>query len=85
MRIPDITPQSAFLGFYQLTENKIIINHILLIFKIMLFRSRTKQNSSLQEFFINLNRVKTIEYEITFPYPRKKETNKIKWASIQDP
>ena len=83
--IQDLTLQSAYLGFCKLDENKIIVNHILLILKIMLFRSRPKQKSSLQEFLTNLKRVETIEYEITFPYPRKKENNKIKWASIQDP
>ena len=33
--IPDLTPPSAILGFYDIDENKIIINQILLTFKMV--------------------------------------------------
>ena len=45
IQLPDLSPQSAYLGFYEIIENKIIINHILLIFKLTLYLSRKNKHA----------------------------------------
>ena len=53
--IPDVTPQSATLGF---TDTSIgyflLINHLLLIYKCDLYKSRDSQNLSLLAFKNNI-------------------------------
>ena len=80
--LPDITPQSAYVGFYEITEQCAIINHILLIFKIALYHSRTKRSCNIQYILKQISHVKNIEHEITFLDERKKEFNRRKWVDI---
>ena len=82
IQLPDLTPQSAYLGFHEIKENKIIINHILLIFKLTLYHSRKKQVCNLHFVTREIEKLKQYEYEITFKSKRKKEFNQNKWKSI---
>ena len=58
--LPDITPQSAFLGFYNIDENKIIFNQLLLLFKIVIYKSREHRTCNLNKF---INKVKQIKHK----------------------
>ena len=82
--LPNLTPQSAFLGFWKLNENSKIINHILLIFKITIYRSREKQKCKLELILNTINKIRHIEKQITFPDARKKENDMIKWAILEN-
>ena len=85
LSLPNLTPQSAFLGFIEINENIIIVNHILLIFKMTIYRSRRKQRCILQLILNMIDRIYNTEKQITFLDPRKSENNINKWASIKTP
>jgi len=80
--LPDITPQSAFLGFYDIDENKIIINQILLLFKMVIYKSREYRTCNLNKFINKVKQIKLIEDTISYKIPAKKEYNDKKWAII---
>ena len=54
INLPDLTPQSAFFGFFDIDDNKIIINHILLFFKMTLYHCRSKRTCTLQQVLENI-------------------------------
>ena len=72
LALPILTPQTAIFGFldstssdYNFKKNKLLINHILLIFKLYVCRSREKQ-------FIHINKsAKAIEKEIATSNSKK--------------
>ena len=78
--IPDVTPQSAILGFTDTsTEHLLLINHLLLIYKCYLYKARDKQNLRLLAFKNNIIKIKTLE-------ERTSEERKFlkKWQIIND-
>ena len=82
--LPDLTPQSAFLGFPNLEELKVIINHILLIFKIVIYKSRDKRYCSINYVLNKISLIKNIEFQITSQNDKKKEYNRKKWEILDD-
>ena len=84
--LPDLTPQSAFLGFPNLEELKVIINHILLIFKIAIYmyKSRDRRYCSINYVLNKISLIKNIEFQITSQNDKKKEYNRNKWAILDD-
>ena len=48
INLPDLTPQSAFFDFLDLCEDRIIVNNLLLIFKITLYQFRIKKYCTMQ-------------------------------------
>ena len=65
--LPTLTPQAATLGILEsesndstFKNNKVFINHILLIFKLYVFKSRENLNNIIPK----IRKVKTIEKEI---------------------
>ena len=81
--IPDLSPQSAILGFYDLVENTIIINQIHLIFKIAIYNSKSSQKCSIRYIINKIKGIKRIEDNITFFDERKRLFNNQKWAGIE--
>ena len=78
--IPDVTPQSAILGFTDTsTEHLLLINHLLLIYKCYLYKARDKQNLRLLAFKNNVIKIKTLK-------ERTSEERKFlkKWQIIND-
>ena len=83
--LPILTPQTAIFGFldstnsdYNFKKNKLLINHILLIFKLYVCRSREKQ-------FIHINKsAKAIEKEIATSNSKKTIAFKNKWHITND-
>ena len=69
--LPILTPQPAIFGFldsinsdYNFKKNKLLINHILLIFKLYVYRSREKQFIHISNLMAEIKSVKAIEKEI---------------------
>ena len=69
--LPTLTPQTAILGildpvsnnsFFEI--NEIIINHILLVFKLYVYKCREKKFSNINNLIAEIRKVKRIEKEI---------------------
>ena len=71
--LPQNTPQSAFFGFPDNKENFETINHLHLIFKYYLFKSRDKRKISLEELEKNIIKIYNFEKQVCFN-DSKKET-----------
>ena len=60
--MPDITPQSAIFGFIDNNyENLLLINHILLIFKWYIFKTRKKEQVNLNSLIKYICKIKNME------------------------
>jgi hypothetical protein len=83
LEIPDLTPQSAFLGFFNLTKDRIIINHLLLIFKITLYQGRSSCKCSFQNVMANILRIKKVESHLIFSSEKQKIIHRQKWSILE--
>ena len=70
--LPTLTPQTAILGILDsvsnnsfFENNKILINHILLIFKLYVYKSREKKFININNLIAEIRKVKRIEKEIS--------------------
>ena len=55
--LPNLSPQSATLGFTSNMENSMLINHIVLLFKYYVYKSRKDRNINILPFMNFLTRV----------------------------
>ena len=78
--LPDLSPQSAIIGFQQLEDSQILKNLILLIFKMVLFKDRESKSYSFERF---LNKVKMI-MKIEHALCTNMVFNTLKWNPIRD-
>ena len=69
--LPTLTPQTAILGILDsvsndsfFENNKILINHVLLIFKLYAYKSREKKFINLNNLIAEIRKIKRIEKEI---------------------
>ena len=86
-----LTPQTAIFGFrdpknndYNFKKNKLLINHILLIFKLYVYRSREKQFIHINNLIAEIKSAKAIEKEIATSNSRKTIAFKNKWNITND-
>ena len=77
---PDLTPRSAYLGYFLSTD--VLVNHIHLIFKIVIYNQREAGYCRLQCIIAKINSIKEIEKNITFLTPRAESYNTRKWARL---
>ena len=64
--LPSLTLQSDILGFTDSqSENLIIMNHLLLIFKYYTFKSRSNKPLSFLQLKTNIIKVKTLEEDLS--------------------
>ena len=61
--IDDLHPQSALLGFYSEPHQppNLLLNHLLLIFKIYIYNSRNKHTVNLNKLIENIKRTAQLE------------------------
>ena len=76
--LPKLSPQSATLGFTSNNENSILINHIVLLFKYYVYKSRKDRNINILAFINFLTRVYDTEKALSI----KKNNLTEKWAPI---
>ena len=81
--LPDLNPQSAILGFYEIIENKIMINQIHLTFKMTVYKAREKKICTLAMIIGKLRLIMKIEDNISFSDERKRNYNSQKWARMR--
>ena len=80
--LPSITPQNAIFGFIDITENKILLNHLLLIFKFYLYNARKTGNINIENLKASICNIKNFEREISKDNPKKTMKYKKKWHLI---
>ena len=89
--LPIITQQTVVFGFFDSTnsdynfkKNKLLINHILLIFKLYVYRSREKQFIHINNLIAEIKSAKAIEKEIAESNSQKTIAFKNKWHMTND-
>ena len=89
--LPTLTPQTAIFGFLDYTNNdsifennKCLSNHILLIFKLYVYKSREKKLLNINNLRAEIRKIKRIEKEITLPNSKKTIALTMKWHIINN-
>ena len=77
--IPDLTLQSALFGFLGCRNDSFYLNHILLIYKLCLYRFRDKKVPNLQLFIKNLKERELMERQIVQADVNKLILHRKKW------
>ena len=79
--LPILTPQTAIFGFINRIENSVykITNHILLIFKLHVYKSRERGILGLSRLINEKKKVKLLEKNSAQNLVRKLEQYNIKW------
>ena len=80
--LPILTPQTAIFWFLGST-NSDLINHIVLIFKLYVYRSREKQFIHINNLIVEIKSVKVIE-KVTTSNSKKTTAFKNKWHITND-
>ena len=62
--LPNLTLQTAILGFDGNVHDKVLVNHILLIFKLYIYNSREKGQISTNNLIANITKIKKTEKEL---------------------
>ena len=78
--LPILTPQTPTFGFINGNENSVykITNHILLIFKLHVYKSRERDNLELSRLINEIKKIKLLEKKSAQNLVRKLEQNNIK-------
>ena len=83
LTVPSLTPQSAIFGFIDIeNQNYIIINHLHLIFKYNIYKSRTYKSLNFLYLKSDIKKVINTEETISLKDQRKKERFFKKWEKI---
>ena len=82
--IPPLDLQSAVLGFIDPSDNSLILNNILLMFKITLYRNRVKNIITAQHVMKNLKTRESIEKSIVLNKQNKIDFHNKKWHLFHD-
>ena len=80
--IPDLSPQSAIFGYVEIQQDFKIINHLLLIFKLSVYKSRDEKYLNFHRLINKIAKVKNIEETITYNNPGKKEKFLKQWKKV---
>ena len=78
----DLSPQSAIFGHVEIQQSFKIINHLLLIFKLFVYKSRDEKYLNFHRLIKKIAKVKNIEETITYNNPGKKEKFLMKWKKV---
>ena len=78
--LPTLTPQTAILGFSDSTNDRVLINHILLIFKLHIFKSREKGNLSIIRLINDIKNIKRTENFLSSSNVHKTKLYNEKWG-----
>ena len=79
--LPILTPQTAIFGFIRRIENSVykITIHILLIFKLYIYKSRGRGTLKLSRLINEIKKVKLLEKKLVQNHEMKLEHYNIKW------
>ena len=89
--LPTLTPQTVIFGFLDYTNNdsifennKCLSNHILLIFKLYVYKSREKKLLDINNLKAEIQKIKRIEKETALPNSKKTIAFTRKWHIINN-
>ena len=80
LKFPELTPQTAILGIFNDSVSNIhLINHILLLFKLYIYRSRNKYRLNINEHLANILNIKKLENVTAFSNVKNVAAYNKKW------
>ena len=87
--LPTLTPQTAIFGFLDYTDsifekNKCLSNHILLIFKLYVYKSREKKLLNINNLIAKIRKLKRIEKYIALSNSKKTIAFTRKWLIMNN-
>ena len=82
LELPYISPVSAYTGLP--LDSNALTQHLLLIFRMSLYKGRDKNSCNLQYFVNKVKQIRKIEKCITFSNHRKRLANLRKWSILPE-
>ena len=89
--LPTLTPQTAIFGYLDYTNsnsifenNKCLSNHVLLIFKLYVYKSREKKLLNMNNLIAEIQKIKRIEKQIALPNSKKAIAFTRKWYIVDN-
>ena len=80
LKFPVLTPQTAILGLFNDSVSNIHLkNHILLLFKLYIYKSRNKHRLNINELLANIVNIKKLEKTTAFGNAKKIVAYNKKW------
>ena len=80
LKFPELTPQTAILGIFNDSVSNIhLIDHILLLFKLYIYKSRNKGQLNIHELLANILNIKKLEKVTAFSNVKKVAVYNKKW------
>ena len=84
LKFPELTPQATILGiFNDSLSNVHLINHILLLFKLYIYKSRHKHRLNIHELLANILYIKKLEKVSAFGNVKKSSCLQTKIGILQ--
>ena len=84
LNIPSLDLQSAIIGFLDTSDKyNLILNNILLMYKIALYRKRDKNNINIRNVLSNLKSRVKVEKVIVYGNKNKMEFHNKKWEIVR--
>ena len=91
LMLATLTPQTTIFGFLDYTnndsileKNKCLSNHILVIFKLYVYKSREKKFLNINNLIAEIRKIKRIEKDIALPNSKKTIAFTRKWHIIDN-
>ena len=83
LNFPISTPQSAIFGFWDLDTNEhLILNHLLLIFKMYIYNAKTTGYLSINHLLIYIKDIKDTKKKLCRNDAKKRKTFNKKWKNV---
>ena len=80
LKFPVLTPQTVILGIFNDSVSNIhLINHILLLFKLYIYKSRNKHRLNIHELLANILNIKKLEKVTAIGNVKKVAAYNKKW------
>ena len=80
LKFPELTPQTAIVGIFNDSVSNIhLINHILLLFKLYIYKSRNKHRLNIHELLANILNIKKLEKVTAIGNVKKVAAYNKKW------
>ena len=76
--LPDLTPKSAFFGFYE--NDSMIVNHIHIIFRLAIYNNRDKGSCNVNYVINKILQIKKTEKSLVYLNENARKNNENKWA-----
>ena len=78
--LPDLTPKSAFFGFYE--NDSMIVNHIHIIFRLAIYNNRDKGSCNVNYVINKILQIKKTEKSLVYLNENARKKNEKKWADF---